>query len=773
MPKFFRGVVPAWLSRRPPARRGTANPAPTAKSAIARAAALTIESLEERRLCAATLLTNGTGDATLRITVDAYGSYGFQAGPPANDARYDPVGLGGDNQTTYQSATWFSPIDNWLSQGSLDTAPNQGVLPDVAFTTTTASSAVSNFTLGGYAIQLTQNVNPVDDEGTTFVQQYRVTNNSGTAQPIRFVRHVDGDMLFQPGINDFAGVSADGSFVFEFDTATDPTQSSGFFGITSQGGSITGYAIHGYQGGYFDAIDGANGIPGADLNQIQNATGTDTDADDNRLTDTGYDVTVSLQTDFPTLPQGATILYTSITRFGQGAPADIIGTPRVQFSSSSFQRVENGRFAAITLTREGSTLGAATVDVDVIPGGTATDGVDFTDPTNAGAGSVLTVTFAPGQARTAFLIPIIDDDILDGDETVLLRLSNPSAGTDLGTPIDATLTIIDDTPFIRLSAAAFSFPENVGTARITVERTGSTLGEATVDYQLLANGTATAGADFSLSSGTLTFLNGQSEITVDVPVTLDFLLEGDETFGIVLSNPTNAGLGTPVVGTVTIVNFETPPTVIDVDTIGFNNRINQIVLTFSRDLDESRAELHTNYDLYLRKEKPLGGAVSRQKVRINNATFEYDVNADTVTITPVKGLKYNRFYEINVSGTRTNAVGATGGTPLDGNADATPGDDYRNYFGRGNRLSYYDREGDRVDLQTLNGSVLDVDRPVAREEARVEMQDVFPLETILTGTFTPVKRGITNNQSTIIVLNSFGVARQLPPQLIVETPDLP
>src|SRR4051812_37987024 len=199
MPKFFRGVVPAWLTRSLPARRGAGNPRNgSSRDAAARAARTTVEQLEGRTLFAVTTLTNGTGDTTLTVTVDAYGSYGSSPGLPTDDAFYDPVGPVGSSATTFASGVWFSPADNFLAEGDLGAV---GGLPPVAFASTSQSTAISNFTLGGFVVQLTQIVSPPDNGGTTFTQQYRVTNNSGSTQNVRLVRHVDGDMEFQPGLD--------------------------------------------------------------------------------------------------------------------------------------------------------------------------------------------------------------------------------------------------------------------------------------------------------------------------------------------------------------------------------------------------------------------------------------------------------------------------------------------------------------------------------------------------------------------------------------------
>ena len=64
-------------------------------------------------------------------------------------------------------------------------------------------------------------------------------------------------------------------------------------------------------------------------------------------------------------------------------------------------------------------------------------------------------------------------------------------------------------------------------------------GTVTVDYAT-ADGTATAGEDYSSTSGTLTFAAGETAKTVSVPVLDDVIDEGEETFTLRLSNATGA-----------------------------------------------------------------------------------------------------------------------------------------------------------------------------------------------------------------------------------------
>ena len=57
-----------------------------------------------------------------------------------------------------------------------------------------------------------------------------------------------------------------------------------------------------------------------------------------------------------------------------------------------------------------------------------------------------------------------------------------------------------------------------------------------------ANGTATAGSDYTAISGTLTFAPGQLTQTIAVPVLGDTVVEPNETFVVNLTAPANATL---------------------------------------------------------------------------------------------------------------------------------------------------------------------------------------------------------------------------------------
>jgi hypothetical protein len=155
---------------------------------------------------------------------------------------------------------------------------------------------------------------------------------------------------------------------------------------------------------------------------------------------------------------------------------------------------------------------------------------------------------------------VLSDFLTEGDETVNLALSNPTGGATLGTPNTAVLTItnVAQPGTLQFSSATYSIAENGGSATITVTRMNGTEGTVTVDYAT-SDGTATAGSDYTASSGTLSFADGDTMKTFTIPITDDINDENDETVNIALSNVTGgAMLGMPNVAVLTIMDNDPP-----------------------------------------------------------------------------------------------------------------------------------------------------------------------------------------------------------------------
>jgi hypothetical protein len=95
--------------------------------------------------------------------------------------------------------------------------------------------------------------------------------------------------------------------------------------------------------------------------------------------------------------------------------------------------------------------------------------------------------------------------------------------------------------------------EIAGAVALLVQRVNDPNTLVSVDYAT-ADGTATNGLKYSSTNGTLTFGAGQTNRTITVPLLNDGLVGSTKTFRVILSNPTNAVLGTRTNVTVSILD---------------------------------------------------------------------------------------------------------------------------------------------------------------------------------------------------------------------------
>ena len=116
----------------------------------------------------------------------------------------------------------------------------------------------------------------------------------------------------------------------------------------------------------------------------------------------------------------------------------------------------------------------------------------------------------------------------------------------------------DDVPTITFDGPS-SVNENSGNYVVTVKLSSASPEAVTVVYNT-ANGTATAGSDYTASSGTLTFAAGQTAQLITIGLIGDTNVEASETFTINLSGATNAEIGQSAF-TATIANDDAVPTV--------------------------------------------------------------------------------------------------------------------------------------------------------------------------------------------------------------------
>ncbi|MFO0800037.1 MAG: Calx-beta domain-containing protein [Gemmataceae bacterium] len=224
-------------------------------------------------------------------------------------------------------------------------------------------------------------------------------------------------------------------------------------------------------------------------------------------------------------------------------------TPTV--SVSDVTAGEGGGPAVFTVT-----LSGPSPDTILVPyataDGTAAAGADYT----AASG---TLTFAPGETSKTVSVALLNDTRDEPDETFVLNLGTPTnAIITVGQGV-ATITDDDPTPSLSISGVTQAEGDSGATAFVFTVTLSAASGRVVSVNYATADGTATAGGDYSAASGTLTFAPGETTKSVSVLVTGDVRDEADETFTLALSGAANATVATTS-GLGTIVDDDPTPT---------------------------------------------------------------------------------------------------------------------------------------------------------------------------------------------------------------------
>ena len=538
-------------------------------------------------------MTNGPGDASLVITVDASGGFGTASGVGGDDGGvYDPVGTSPPPATTtFESYIYFR--DNTASaSGTRATLGNAA--SNISTIRGQSTEANSTFDVGPLSFALTQTVTPMIDAvgvqtGSLLTQTLRFTNTGSTTQDFEFVRYIDGDLDFDNTLVDGGGRTITGAneeVLFETDRGGSGTTDTTFVGITGKHGTVP--TVDRFE------IDSYNELQ----NRIAAGTALDGtitgDNDGDQFVDSGqeYDITLALRNTY-SLVAGDSDIYTTHTIFGSGAPSDV---------GSSGPSATPVAVDDATVTRANTT-----VEIDVVSNDSDPDGeLDYTTvaiatlPTDG-------VAFSMGDGRISYLpnvdfvgtdtftytvtdfngdvsnpatvtVNVTPPDVGDtlngngGDDTVLAgdgndRLFggggddslNGSIGNDTisgqggndtlvaGTggdrlvggdgndlldsrPLSTVLVSIDN---VRVDPEGDSGQQ---LATFTVSLVGEFSGTVSVDYTT-SDGNAVAGADYIASNGTLSWTSPGNQ-TISVVVLGDTIDEADEeNFFVNLINP--------------------------------------------------------------------------------------------------------------------------------------------------------------------------------------------------------------------------------------------
>ncbi len=405
----------------------------------------------------------------------------------------------------------------------------------------------ASFTGNGYVFQISYVGGDGNDVVATLLGQITVSFESsssliaeedGAGQTVTVVLNSLGVTLTEPLSIDVVGASG---------AAVDGTDYSGTVRLTFDIGSTDGATRTVTIVPVNDALVEGNEVAGLEL---QNAIDVIID--------------VAAQTHDLTLDDNDTATLTidaTTTLREEGGEQDIVVT----------LTTSDGAGGTATLA-PGISLSAEIVDV---AGGTAMSDADYFAPIN------LTVTFEEGSidgATQSALLEVLNDTLVEGNETVTLGLINLSSDFDGQASLAAsndTVTIDDnDTATLSIDAVG-TLLEEAGFQFVTITLTTSdgeggtaTLADGvtlTADVVDASTGSASSGADFTdLGTQAISFSSGSGDgatVSAVIDVTNDALVEGSETLDLTLLN-----LASDFDGQVAIVATDSTLTIDDNDT---------------------------------------------------------------------------------------------------------------------------------------------------------------------------------------------------------------
>lgn len=228
----------------------------------------------------------------------------------------------------------------------------------------------------------------------------------------------------------------------------------------------------------------------------------------------------------------------------------------VQFATLDNTVDESTQTIDIRVSRPaGRSEGVVTVDYMTVDG-SAEQGTDYI--ANSG-----TLTFQDNESSKVISIEIVNDEIFESDETFFIVLDNPSGGAVLGAQFVVPVAIRNDetqVPEHFVSVTSGTFAEDAGQANIRIRTFSSIFGAERTEpielsYTTVATGTATAGVDYTPTSGTVMIAPEDSQVFVPVPIVFDDEIEETETFRFVISAVTGATLSLSSVD-IRIANIE-------------------------------------------------------------------------------------------------------------------------------------------------------------------------------------------------------------------------
>ena len=342
--------------------------------------------------------------------------------------------------------------------------------------------------------------------------------------------------------------------------------------------------------------------------------------------------------------------------------------PTVSITAPAATNEGNSGTTAFVFTVGLSAASPNTVTVDYSTGDlTAAAPSDYTAQSG-------TVTFTPGQTTKLIAIAVNGDTTIEADELFVVGLSNPTNATITGSGIAVGTIMNDDSPpTVTITSPAATNEGNSGTTNFvfTVTLSAISASTVTVDYAT-ADGSASSLSDYTATSGTVTFAAGQTTKQIVVAVNGDTTVETNETFTVNLSNPTNATIAGTGIGTGTITNDDTLPT-LTLAAPAATNEGNSGTTNFVFTATLSAASVNTVTVDYTTVD---GSATAPSDYTAQNGTLSFAPGQISQPITvAVKGdttVEINETFTVNLSNPTNATIAGASATATITNDDTLP-----------------------------------------------------------------------------------------------------
>lgn len=201
-------------------------------------------------------------------------------------------------------------------------------------------------------------------------------------------------------------------------------------------------------------------------------------------------------------------------------------SPMIEFWARTSTTNEGAGTKEVYVVRKYSNSNAQSVRLSLV-GGTATKGTDFnlTEPR--------TITFQPGgQANDTTKITLTDDNIAEGDETIVVRLDN-AVNCVIGTEVAHTITVNDnDIATLSMAKTLITVKETAGTASIKVKLDKAVSTPSSIRMFVKKQGDSTKipnefslGASYKDSVFSIGKSNGPDSITIKAKIFDDLIFD--------------------------------------------------------------------------------------------------------------------------------------------------------------------------------------------------------------------------------------------------------